>query len=66
MTQLMVATWLLSSAALALGVAMACDKVFGTFSTEPRFTPARSRRSSGRRPSEPARRETEKREETRA
>ncbi len=57
MMPLMVATWFVGSAAAALGVAVACDKMTGTFSTGPRLTPARSQRSSGRRASEPARRE---------
>jgi len=57
MAQVMVAIWFVSSAALALGVAVACDKVFGTFSTGPRLTPARSKRSSGHRPSGSARQE---------
>jgi len=51
MMQVMVAIWFVSSAALAL----ACDKIFGTFSTGPRLTPARSRQLSGRRPLESAR-----------
>jgi hypothetical protein len=55
MMQVMVAIWFVSSAALALGVAVACDKIFGTFSTGPRLTPARSRQLSGRRPLESAR-----------
>ena len=63
MMQLMMTTWFVSSAALALGVAVACDKIFGTFATGPRLASARSRRSSGRRPLESARRE---KEETRA
>ncbi len=57
MMQLMVTTWFVASAAVALGVAVACDKIFGTFSTGPRFAPARSKRSSGRRASESARQE---------
>jgi len=57
MLQLVVVAWFVSSAALALGVAVACDKMFGTFACGPRPAPARARRSSGRRPSIAARQE---------
>ncbi len=57
MMQLMVAIWFVSSAALALGVAVACDKIFGTFATGPRLAPVRSKRTSGHRPSRSARQE---------
>jgi len=57
MTQLMMAAWFVSGAAVALGVAVACDKIFGTFSCGSRLTPARTRRASGRRPSRSARQE---------
>jgi len=60
MIHLMMAAWFVSSAALALGVAVACDKIFGTFSCGLRIAPARPRRASGRRPSETARQEEEK------
>ena len=57
MLQAMIIGWFMSSAAVALGVAVACDKIFGTFSRGPRLARARPRRSSGRRPSESARQE---------
>jgi len=59
MIPLMMAAWFVSSAAVALGVAVACDKIFGTFSCGPRLARARPRRSSGR-PSTVARQEEEK------
>jgi len=58
--QVIIIGWFVSSAAVALGVAVACDKIFGTFSTEPRLAPAQSRQSSGRRPLQSARQEKEK------
>ncbi len=57
MMQLMVATWLLSSAAVALGVAIAWDKMFGTFSCGSRLAPHRSKRLSQHRPALLARKE---------
>ncbi len=35
MLQAMIIGWFMSSAAVALGVAVACDKIFGTFSRGP-------------------------------
>jgi len=57
MLQLAVAAWFGSSVALALGVAVACDKLFGTFACGSRLAPERARRSRGRRPSTTARQE---------
>jgi len=57
MFQLAIAAWFISSAALALGVAVACDKVFGTFSTGPWLAPVRTRPSSKRRANSTGRQE---------